>query len=42
NSPDQIVVKTGCISEPGQSIICIPLSFILVIVQQFAMYYYIY
>ena len=37
NSPDQIAVKTGWISEPGQTSICIPHRFILEIVQQYSM-----
>ena len=36
NSPDQIAVKTGWISEPGQTSICIPHRFILEIVQQYS------
>lgn len=42
NSPDQIAVKTGWISEPGQTSICIPHRFILEIVQQYSKDYYIY
>ena len=42
NSPDQIAVKTGWISEPGQTSICIPHRFILEIIQQYSKDYYIY
>ncbi|MGH2198744.1 NusG domain II-containing protein, partial [Enterococcus faecalis] len=42
NSPDQIAVKTGWTSEPGQTSICIPHRFILEIVHQYSKDYYIY
>ncbi|HAP9081438.1 TPA: hypothetical protein IWD14_002472, partial [Enterococcus faecium] len=42
NSPDQIAVRTGWISKPGQTSICLPHKLVISIEKKESTDYYIY